>query len=311
MKKFPIISTILMLSASSAAFANPQGFQVAAGEASISYPDASTVEVTTGKQTIVNWDSFSVGQQETMRFVMPSSSSAVLNRVMGGDLSQILGTLEANGKVFLINPKGVLVGQDALVNTASFIASGFDIRNDQFLQGGDIAFESQGVGGSVVNLGKITAWDGDVLLVGYKVSNEGTIEAPNGLAALAAGTEVLLRPAGNERVLIRAQLTELAADEYSVENTGSISALQAELKTDGNAYAKAIRHEGTIDALGTQAQAGRVLLVAGSGALETTGKITAKNADGTGGEVRLLGTTIDLLDQALIMLAGILAAAMS
>lgn len=293
MKGFKPLISAVMVTAASAVLANPQGFQPMAGEAALSLSDAHTLEVTTGKQAIIQWDSFSIDSHETTRFVMPDSHASVLNRVLGGDMSQILGTLEANGKVFLINPKGVLVGQDAEVNTASFIASSFDIMNSAFMEGGDIAF--QGTSGSVVNLGKITAWDGDVLLVGFQVRNEGSIQAPQGVAGLAAGTEVFLRPAHDERILIRAQLSEAIAD-VGVTNTGTISALQAELKADGNLYSYAIKDSGQIDALAKCRRGhNRIYLVADQGNVETSGALTA-----TGGVIHILGDEVTVLNGAYI-----------
>ncbi|MES2345843.1 MAG: filamentous hemagglutinin N-terminal domain-containing protein, partial [Chlamydiota bacterium] len=176
MKKFPIISTVVMLSASTLAFANPKGLSVVQGSAVLSNPDSSTVQITTGQQTILNWNSFSIERHEKTTFVMPNSSASVLNRVLGGNLSRIFGSLEANGQVFLINPNGILVGTDAVVNTASFIASSFDILDSVFLNG-DIVFASTGKGGPVINMGTILATEGDVLLNSRYIQNTGTIEA--------------------------------------------------------------------------------------------------------------------------------------
>jgi filamentous hemagglutinin family protein len=39
-----------------------------------------------------------------------------LNRVLGTDGSRILGQLNANGQVFILNPNGVLFGANAQVN---------------------------------------------------------------------------------------------------------------------------------------------------------------------------------------------------
>jgi filamentous hemagglutinin family protein len=283
----PLIS-LFMLTATSMVCANPQGFQSVTGDASISFSDVQTLEVTTGKQSIIQWDAFSIDTSETTRFVMPTSSSTVLNRVLGGELSQILGTLEANGKVFLINPKGVLVGQDAHVNTSSFIASSYDVLDNDFMKNGEIAFK--GNSGSIVNLGTIAALDGDVVLIGLQVSNQGTIDVPEGTAALAAGTEIYLRPDNNEKILIRANLSDIIAD-VGVENQGLITALQTEIKADGNIYSIAIKESGKIDALTKcRRRNNKIYLVADGGAIETSGTLTAE-----GGEVRVLADKIALL----------------
>ena len=89
--------------------ANPVGPSVVAGTASIAQI-GKTMTVTNSAGAILNWNQFSIAAGETTRFIQPTASSAVLNRVLGADPSQIYGTLSSNGKVWLINPAGILVG---------------------------------------------------------------------------------------------------------------------------------------------------------------------------------------------------------
>ena len=73
--------------------AAPQGGNVASGNATIvAKPNGVTVNQTSNK-TIINWQSFSVAPNETVRFNLPSSLSAVLNRVIGSDPSLIAGRM--------------------------------------------------------------------------------------------------------------------------------------------------------------------------------------------------------------------------
>lgn len=72
--------------------------------------------VTASNRAIVHWKEFSVGQGELLRFIQPSSTSAILNRVLEGNPSKLLGNLEANGQVFLVNPSGIVVGEGACIN---------------------------------------------------------------------------------------------------------------------------------------------------------------------------------------------------
>jgi len=74
------------------AFPNPNGPQVKAGTASFNQ-SGSTLSVTNSPGAIIQWQSFSIGSGETTKFIQQSSSSAVLNRVVGQDPSAILGTL--------------------------------------------------------------------------------------------------------------------------------------------------------------------------------------------------------------------------
>ncbi len=93
------------------------------------------VQVTNTPGAIVHWDRFSVGAGNTVRFVQQGPSSAVLNRVTGNTASQIHGALQSNGRVFLLNPNGILFGTGARVDVAGLLASTLDIADQDFLDG--------------------------------------------------------------------------------------------------------------------------------------------------------------------------------
>jgi len=167
----------------------PQGADIVAGSAEISTKDDTMeVNVTTEKM-IANWQSFSIAQPEAVHFYQPSSSSVALNRVVGADPSSILGTLTATGKLFLINPNGILFGPNSYVDTAGLVASTLNISNEDFLAG---RYTFYGQGGSVVNQGYISAPGGYVALLGSSVENSGVIEASLGSVALASGRAITL-----------------------------------------------------------------------------------------------------------------------
>ncbi|PNB32059.1 filamentous hemagglutinin, partial [Pseudomonas sp. FW305-130] len=51
------------------------------------------------------------------------------------DPSSILGTLNANGQVFLINPNGILFGKGAQVNVGGLVASTLGLSDKDFMAG--------------------------------------------------------------------------------------------------------------------------------------------------------------------------------
>ena len=91
-------------------YANPDGGVVVNGSASFSQ-QGNTLNITNTPGTIINWQQFSIQSGETTRFIQQSTDSAVLNRVVGQDPSQILGQLQSNGRVFLINPNGIYLAR--------------------------------------------------------------------------------------------------------------------------------------------------------------------------------------------------------
>ena len=93
------------------------GGQVVQGDASISKPDGSTTiidQVT--DRAVIEWDGFGVEAGHLVRFNQPGVDSALLNRIVGPDASLILGRLEANGNILILNPNGILFGQGSQVH---------------------------------------------------------------------------------------------------------------------------------------------------------------------------------------------------
>src|SRR5471032_3141696 len=94
------------------AVANPQGPQVVGGTATVQGQGTPTVTVTQqSNSAIINWNTFNIGTGDKTNIFMPGASSVQLDRVTGGlGPSQILGMLWSNGRVFLVNPDGILFG---------------------------------------------------------------------------------------------------------------------------------------------------------------------------------------------------------
>lgn len=297
---FASLMSVLTAMSSTMAYAGPVGGQVIGGSATITGGGGSTVIQQGSARAIINWQDFSIGSGELVRFVQPDAAGATLNRVVGGVSSSLLGTLEANGKVFLINPNGVLIGAGARIDTAGFLASTLDVSDADFLNGGNLVFSGDSTA-AIKNLGAINALGGDVFLIARKVENLGTIKAANGTAGLAAGSEVLLTTGGRERVFVQA--TSAAGQ---VVNQGVIEAATAELKAaGGNVYALAINNTGVVRATGTAERNGDIWLVGTGGQVVSSGTLAATNADGTaGGEVRVLGDTVTLAAGSLVDVSG-------
>ena len=157
--------------------ANPSGGSVVNGQVSFSSSGSTLTINQASDKAIINWNDFSIAQGELTQFIQPSSSSAALNRVTSGNSSQIMGTLKANGKIFLINPNGILIGSTGKIDVGSFLASTLNVSNDEFLAGGDMIFSGDSTA-VVRNLGSIDANGGDVFLIARQVINEGSTQHP-------------------------------------------------------------------------------------------------------------------------------------
>ncbi|HVT34680.1 MAG TPA: filamentous hemagglutinin N-terminal domain-containing protein, partial [Nevskiaceae bacterium] len=217
---------LLPLVAPALVLANPSGGQVTAGSAAITTPNSATTVINQASDAaIIQWQSFNVGRQEYVIFNQPTASAAVLNRVVGGDASLILGHMESNGRVFLINPMGVLFGKGAQVNVGSLVASTLDLADGDFLQGKYVFQSAPGsTPAGVVNEGRIVAGQGGyVVLAGDYVKNAGVITAKLGDIALASGSAATLDMNGDGLVNFAVSKAALS-DRAGVDNIGKLVA---------------------------------------------------------------------------------------
>lgn len=285
------------------AYALPVGGVVTEGAAGISSIAGSTTITQSSQNVAINWQSFNIGATEAVQFVQPNSSSVALNRVLGPDPSSIFGSLSANGKVFLVNPHGVLFARGAQVNVGGLVASTLNVTDGDFMAG-----RYQFAGGSnaaVLNQGTINAGGGSVALLGASVGNDGVIVARLGTVALAAGNAITLDVAGDG--LLSVTVSQGAVNAL-VQNGGLIHAdggqvlltamaagdlLQSAVNNTGVIQARTIEnHNGTIRLLGDMQSGtmnvGGTLDVSGTGAGQTGGAVTV-----TGHHVGLLGANIN------------------
>ena len=279
------LSVCLVLAFSAAAHALPTGGVVAAGAANIASNASVTTVTQTSANTVINWQSFGIGAGQTVQFIQPGSSSVALNRVLGSDPSSILGNLSANGKVFLLNPNGILFGSGASVNVGGLVASTLSISDANFMSG-RYAFTDAG-NGSVVNQGNITAADGGyVALMGKNVSNQGVISARLGTVALVAGNAITMDIGGDG--LLNLSVSQGAVNAL-VENGGMIRAdgghVLLSAQAAGNLLHTVVNNTGVIQAQTIGNRNGAIFLLGDmqTGTMNVGGTLDASAPSGGNG----------------------------
>ncbi|TNC99619.1 MAG: filamentous hemagglutinin [Gallionellaceae bacterium] len=303
----------VLLAFSFNAMANPNGGAVVNGSASFN-TNGNTLTVTNTPGTIINWQGFSIDRNEITHFVQQSASSAVLNRVITNNPSVILGTLSSNGRVFLVNPGGIVFGAGSTVDVAGMVAASLNLSDADFLAGrGNFALTPGAQ--AVSNAGNITAQSGgEIYLIAPNVENSGVITAPNGEILLAAGREVQLvntldpnlrinitAPAGDATNVgqLVASAGRLGLFGTVVKNTGAVSADSATIQGGKIVFKASQRAEvgGTVSANGTSG--GSVNIAAdhsadlgAPGSVIHTGSIQTRGTTGAGGAVNLSGDSI-------------------
>jgi filamentous hemagglutinin family protein len=261
-------------------------------------------------RVVVNWDSFDIGAGNTVRFVQnpdPTRHVSALNRIWSADPSVILGSLQANREVILLNANGVYFGRGARVDTGKFIATANSIADAVFDKGlrnvtdGSAVFSTTGsplsdVAGSGVvtdtyqntNLDAAVtvepgaqirvAAGGDVLLIAPRVVNQGRVETPKGQTILAAGDKVYLMSSSDPAqrgLIVAVDPVKLSGTSTNDTTVGTAeNAATGSFQTDGTAGVETklneIRAEsGTVNLVG--------LLVRQSGKINATTAVKGAN----------------------------------
>ncbi|WP_325047921.1 GLUG motif-containing protein [Burkholderia sp. BE12] len=297
-KRIAAAAVLLLGCAALPAFALPTGAEIAAGKADIAQSgDGRTVTINQHTDKLItNWQDFSVAGGERVTFAQPNAMSIALNRVIGNRGSQIDGQISANGRVFLVNPNGVLFGAGSQVNVGGLVASTQGLSDANFLAGN---YRFAGTSGqSVANDGTIVAADGgSVALLGARVSNNGVIQARLGNVALVAGNAVSVNFDGNG--LLSVQVDGGAVDAQ-VRNGGLLKADGGEVlmsaRAAGDLLGAVVNNTGTIEARGLSGHGGRITL--DGGAVNVGGRLDASAAEGgaPAGTVTTRGERVDVAD---------------
>ncbi len=291
------------------ALANPTGGQVIDGKVTISTPSSNGMVVNEGTNSaIVNWQTFSIGGNEYVQFIQPSSSSVILNRVVGNSPSSIFGNLSANGRVFLINPDGVLFAPGSSVDVGALVASTVNISDADF-KAGHYIFSGATSGAGITNQGTITAHNGGfVVLNGDYVHNSGVIQARLGEVALASGSQMTLSM--DQHGLIGYTVDKAAlSSKAGVTNSGQLLAdggrviMTAEVAH--NLVSTAVNNSGLIRAQGISEHDGDIELTASGGGIVDSGTLDASSTTGNGGNLQLHSDyDIDLQSSARLLASG-------
>lgn len=253
----------------------PSGGSIVEGAGSISTSGSTMTVLQTTDRMAANWQSFSVGAGNRVNFVQPSSSSVSLNRVLGSDVSVIQGAISATGKVFLVNPNGILFTPTAQVDVGGLVASTLNISTADFMAGN---YRFQGTSTqAITNQGSITAASGGTIaLIAARIINDGTLTAPAGNVLLGAGSKVLLDLGGPVKLQVENETLETL-----ISNGGVIRADGGRVLLTSQAAAtlasSVINNTGVIEANAlTTGEKGEVILFAHDGQMNLGGAIHAR-----------------------------------
>ncbi|RIY31619.1 hypothetical protein CKF54_06360 [Psittacicella hinzii] len=303
------------------------GMEVVSGAAT-AIANGAVTTITNSHNAIINWQKFNINENEIVKFIQQSTDSAVLNRVLGGELTKILGTLQSNGKVFIVNPAGIVFGEKSVVDVASLVASTLDITDEDFLSGNYVFNQEKDQAiAQVLSQGMIKVNDdGTLALVGGKVVNTGVLEAKNGSVYLLAGQSITIQDLDNPLISYK-----VSAENKAV-NLGQIVSKRATLLGNkvANGYTSSNEFADVVSGYATSATNavinadGEIVLFGASEANElqttaqtnlevkgvrnsvvsNTGTLDVSNPTGKAGKIKVLGDKVEVGSTAVIDASG-------
>ncbi len=275
---------------------------VTAGAASVATVGTTTTINQASQRAAIDWTSLSTRANEALIFNQPNAQAIALNRITGSSPSELLGSLTANGQVFILNPNGVLFGAGSQVNVGGLVASTLSMSNVDFMNG-NIVFT--GSGGSVVNQGTLNAAPGGYLaLLAPEVRNEGVMTASLGAALLAAGNKVTLNLDNGSLLgysIDQGAINALAENKQLIQADGGQVLLSA--KAMDSLTTATVNNTGVIEAKTIQNKAGRILLMGDmqTGTANVGGTLDASAPNGgDGGFIETSAAHVKVADSAVI-----------
>ena len=186
------IAITLLLIPHHYATSQPQLDTITSGTATIQQEATTTTITQTSHSTTLNWNSYNINQGHTITYNQPSTSSIAINNIKDTNPSQILGNINANGRIILLNPNGFYIGPNSTISANTFIAAAANLQQTTYNQNTNtltLNNPQQTLTGDITLHGTITTTNTTQLIAHHINQNtQATITATNHIALKATHT---------------------------------------------------------------------------------------------------------------------------
>jgi filamentous hemagglutinin len=274
------------------------------------------------QQALLTWETFNVGRGTELYFDQTAGGAnrnqwIAFNNVNdpSGVPSQILGSIKAEGQVYVINQNGIIFGGASQVNAHTLVASSLPLNDNlvnrgllnnpdsQFLfsslpqptgtngtpattppptpAGGRIGDVTVQAGARLLAPTSADKVGGRIALIGPNVNNAGTIETPDGQTILAAGLQLGFTAHNSNDPTLRGldvwvgAVTDPASVIPSYAGAAVNSGLISAARASVTITGKNVTNTGAIDSSTSVSLNGRIDLTANYNAVSTNGQANA------------------------------------
>lgn len=269
------------------------------------HPNA--IEIYADGPKILEWDELHIAPNEIVRFKQKQKEQRILIKVSSSKESEILGCLQSNCPIDLVNESGILIGDSALIDVEDFFISTIFLEDKDYCKQDFICSQKAGMG-KITNLGSIQIKNGNVVMIGHSIDNQGEITAHKGSATLIAtsGPSESLNQgkAIRNSGIIQAAYIALKTDCTSKEAIFSNGILEApELISRVNCIRIAAEHGGCVIEGGLMAPGGCVEIDAGTVYLNEKAELNVSSKECCG-EIQILNSTLLAINPGAKLLAN-------
>lgn len=199
---------------------------------------------------MINWDSFDIASGNVVNIKQHSMGDTLINRVVGSNLSTINGNLNATGNVVLINPNGMVFGDDCTINVGGFAASTEDLvtipEDEKKITSYTFRNDSATQGNIELN--------GAIIKAGYTaITAKGALKLPEDFALTTGALTNQIKINADGNIKLTGQNTLVANDQTQMSGNSTVGIEGWDMTADdGFRYGWVIlRSDANADDLGT------------------------------------------------------------